>query len=50
MKDFPSVKNAYDEYPPLAYLQYVFMDFHGEIAKYSDSARIVTNYSGKGFD
>ncbi|MDD5502394.1 MAG: DUF5696 domain-containing protein [Candidatus Thermoplasmatota archaeon] len=56
MKDFTPVKKAYDEYQPLKYLQYEFMDFHGEIApgvfltKYSDGSRIVTNYTQKAYN
>ncbi len=55
-KNFPDVKQAYDEYQPLKYLQYEFMDFHGEIAKdvfvtkYSDGSEIVTNYSDKEYN
>ena len=55
-KNFPAIKQAYDEYETVKYLQYEFMDFHGEIAKdvfvarYSDGSQIVTNYSDKEFN
>ncbi|MDD5502393.1 MAG: DUF5696 domain-containing protein [Candidatus Thermoplasmatota archaeon] len=55
-KNFPAVKQAYDEYQKVKYLQYEFMDFHGEIAKdvfltkYSDGSEMVTNYSNKAFN
>ena len=44
-------KEAYDLFQPMKYLQYEFMDFHGEIAKdvfitkYSDGSEVVSNYS-----
>ncbi len=50
------LKEAYDEYQPMKYLQYEFMDFHGELAKdvfvtrYSDGSEVVTNYSDKPFE
>lgn len=55
-ENFEPVKKAYDEYQPLKYLQYEFMDFHGEIAKdvfktvYSDGSEVVTNYSAAPFE
>lgn len=52
---FAKVKEAYDEYQNVKYLQLEYMDFHDEIAPevfltvYSDGSRIVTNYSKKPF-
>ena len=45
------IKEAYDEYQPMKYLQYEYMDDHREISKdvfltvYSDGSEVVTNYS-----
>ncbi len=45
------VLKIYKEYQPMAYLQYEFMDFHGEIApqvfitRYSDGSEVITNYT-----
>jgi hypothetical protein len=53
--DLKPVKAAYDEYQPMKYLQYEFMDVHEEIAKdvfltrYSDGSEVVSNYSEKDF-
>ena len=53
--NFPDVKEAYDEYMQRAYLQYEFMEYHGELSKdvyvtrYSDGSEIVSNYSDKPF-
>ena len=53
--DVGKIKQAYDEYKKLAYLQLCFMDKHGEIApnvfvsRYSDGSEIVSNYSDKPF-
>lgn len=47
----PLIKRAYDEYQPVKYLQYEFMDDHRELAKdvyltgFSDGSEIVSNYS-----
>jgi len=49
------IKEAYDEYRPLKYLQYLFMDSHDEIepdvfrTRYSDGSETVCNYSDKDF-
>ena len=49
------IKEAYDEYQPVKYLQYEFMESHDEIAKdvfvtkYSDGSEIVCNYTDKAF-
>ena len=54
-QNIAKIKEAYDEYQPLKYLQYMFMDYHGELAKdvfltrYSDGSEIVCNYSDKKF-
>lgn len=54
-KDLKPIKEAYDEYQPMKYLQYEFMDFHDEIAKdvfltrYSDGSEVVSNYSNGSF-
>ncbi len=53
--DLAPIKQAYDEYQPMKYLQYEFMDGHDEIAKdvfltkYSDGSEIVVNYSDNDF-
>lgn len=53
--DLKPIKEAYDEYQPMKYLQYEFMESHDEIAKdvfltrYSDGSEIVSNYSNSGF-
>lgn len=45
------IKEAYDEYQPMKYLQYEFMDDHREIAPkvfrttYSDGSEVVCNYN-----
>ncbi len=49
------IKEAYDLYQPLKYLQYEFLDEHCELAKgvylsrYSDGSETVVNYSDKDF-
>lgn len=49
--DLKPVKAAYDEYQPMKYLQYEFMDAHDELAQdvfrttYSDGSEVVCNYS-----
>ena len=49
------IKKIYDQYQPMVYLQYEFMDFHGEIAdnvfvtRYSDGSEVITNYTKKPF-
>ncbi len=49
------IKEAYDEYKPMRYLQYEFIDFHDEIkqdifiTKFSNGEFIVTNYSNSDF-
>jgi len=54
-KDLKPIKAAYDEYQPLKYLQYEFMESHAEIApnvfvtRYSDGSEIAVNYSDKEF-
>jgi hypothetical protein len=54
-KDLTPIKEAYDEYQPMKYLQYEFMDVHEEIAKevfltrYSDGSEVVSNYSDRDF-
>lgn len=54
-RDLTPIKAAYDEYQPMKYLQYEFMDAHDEIAKdvfrtrYSDGSEVITNYSGTDF-
>lgn len=54
-KDLKPIKQAYDEYQPMKYLQYEFMESHDEIAKdvfltrYSDGSEVVSNYSEKVF-
>ena len=53
--DLKPIKAAYDEYQPVKYLQYEFMDFHDELAKdvfltrYSDGSEVVSNYSDRDF-
>ena len=53
--DLTPIKQAFDEYQPMKYLQYEFMDFHGEIAKdvfitkYSDGSEVVSNYTNADF-
>ena len=53
--DLKPIKEAYDEYQPVKYLQYEFMESHDEVAKdvfltrYSDGSEIVCNYSDKAF-
>ncbi len=50
------IKEAYDEYQPMKYLQYEFMDDHRELAPdvfltvYSDGSEVVTNYTDKPFE
>ena len=52
-EDFHYLKEAYEEFKPLQYLQLEFMDYHGEIApdvfitKYADGSEVVSNYSSK---
>ena len=54
-KNLKPIKQAYDEYQPMKYLQYEFMDYHGSIGdnvfltRYSDGSEVVTNYSDKDF-
>ncbi|MBI5819135.1 MAG: hypothetical protein HZA88_09105 [Verrucomicrobia bacterium] len=54
-KNLKPIKQAYDEYQPIKYLQYEFMDYHGSIGdnvfvtRYSDGSEVVTNYSDKDF-
>ncbi len=54
-KNFPDIKQAYDEYQKIKYLQLEFMDDHHELVsdvfltKYADGSRIVTNYTQKPF-
>ncbi len=49
------IKEAYDEYKKLSYLQLEYMDFHDEIAdnvfvsRYSDGSEIVSNYTDMPF-
>lgn len=49
------IKQAYDEYQPMKYLQYEFMDFHDAIGdkvfltRYADGSEVVTNYSDQDF-
>ena len=49
------VVKIYNEYQPMVYLQYEFMDFHGEIApevfitQYSDGSEVITNYTKQPF-
>ncbi len=49
------IKKIYDQYQPMIYLQYEFMDFHGEIApqvfvtRYSDGSEVITNYNKESF-
>ncbi len=49
------IREAYDQYRELSYLQLEFMEFHDEIApnvfltRYSDGSEIVSNYSDKPF-
>ena len=50
------IKEAYDEYQPMKYLQYEFMDDHRELAPdvfltvYSDGSEVMTNYTDKPFE
>jgi len=50
------VLKIYKEYQPMVYLQYEFMDFHGEIApkvfitRYSDGSEVITNHSKNPFE
>ncbi len=54
-KNLKPIKDAYDEYQKMKYLQYEFMDFHGEIApdvfvtRYSNGNEVISNYSDKDF-
>jgi len=54
-KNLTPIKTAYDEYQPLKYLQYEFMESHDEIAKnvflttYSDGSETLCNYSSDAF-
>ena len=54
-RDVAPLKKAYDIYEQLKYLQYEFMDFHGELApdvfltRYSNGDETVCNYSDKPF-
>jgi len=54
-KDLKPIKAAYDEYQPMKYLQYEFMESHDELANdvfrttYSDGSEVVCNYSDKAF-
>ena len=55
-KDLNRIKQAYDEYQPLKYLQYEFIQKHETVAEnvtrtaYSDGSEIVTNFSDKPFE
>ena len=50
------VLKIYNQYQPMAYLQYEFMDHHAEIAKgvfltrYSDGSEVITNYNKTPFE
>ncbi|MBE6414894.1 MAG: hypothetical protein E7035_10165 [Verrucomicrobiaceae bacterium] len=50
-KDMKHIKDAYDEYQPLKYLQYEFIQKHKKLAEgvfltaYSDGSEIITNYN-----
>lgn len=54
-KNLKPIKEAYDEYQPLKYLQYEFMESHDQLApqvfvtRYSDKSEIVVNYADKEF-
>lgn len=54
-KDLKPIKEAYDEYQPLKYLQYEFLESHDQLApgvfatRYSDGSETVVNYSDKEF-
>lgn len=49
------IKQAYDEYQRMKYLQFEFMDYHGSIGKdvyltrYSDGSEVVCNYTAENF-
>lgn len=55
-KDLNRIKQAYDEYQPLKYLQYEFIQKHETVAEnitrttYSDGSEVVTNFSDKPFE
>ena len=50
-KYMDDIQKIYERYQPMVYLQYEFMDFHGEIApkvfvsRYSDGTEVITNYN-----
>ncbi len=50
-KYMDDIQKIYERYQPMVYLQYEFMDFHGEIApkvfvsRYSDGSEVITNYN-----
>ena len=50
------IQKIYELYQPMAYLQYEFMDYHGEIApqvfvsRYSDGSEVITNYTKVPFE
>ncbi|MBE6413305.1 MAG: hypothetical protein E7035_01975 [Verrucomicrobiaceae bacterium] len=54
-KYMDEVQKIYERYQPMIYLQYEFMDFHGEIApqvfvtRYSDGSEVITNYTKQQF-
>ncbi len=54
-RDLEPIKQAYDEYQPMKYLQYEFMDFHDAIGdrvfltRYGDGSEVVANYSDEEF-
>ncbi len=49
------IQKIYEQYQPMIYLQYEFMDFHGEVApqvfvsRYSDGSEVITNYTKEPF-
>lgn len=55
-KNLKPIKEAYDEYQPLKYLQYEFMESHDEVGpkvfvtRYSDGSETAVNYSDKAFE
>ena len=55
-KFMDEIQKIYELYQPMAYLQYEFMDYHGEIApqvfvsRYSDGSEVITNYTKVPFE
>ncbi len=55
-KNLLPIRDAYNEYQPVKYLQYEFIDDHREVAKnifttvYSDGSEILTNYTDNDFE